>query len=118
MARADFQFVSINQEFSSQNPAVTKTFTVESQLGNLPIPPIADAYLLITTRNVTLTGHQLSINNQQLPGFDLRPHEGWATSMDHIPPGFLKAGQNSITIERIGNDDFSVGFVVVHWREV
>jgi hypothetical protein len=115
MAKADFQYLSINQEFNSQNNSVTKTFTVES---SLPVPPIQDGYLLITTRDVTGVNHQVFINNNQLPGFDLRAHEGWATSMDHIPPGLLKAGQNTITIERIGGDDFAVGFVVINWREV
>jgi hypothetical protein len=111
LPRGDFTWLSINQEFNAQNNAATKTFIVQTT------PISTDSYLLITTRDVTGSGHQLFINNKELPGFDLRPHEGWATSMDHIPPGFLKNGENTITIERIGSDNFAVGFIVVHWRE-
>jgi hypothetical protein len=37
--------------------------------------------------------------------------------MNHIPPGVLRRNDNEITIKRFGNDEFRVGWVVVHWRE-
>jgi hypothetical protein len=113
MARADFKFIVIGEVFNSQNTSTTKNFTIESGAG----APIDTGYLLVQCRDVSSSNHKLSINGVELGSADLRPHAGWSTQMDRIPTGFLKNGTNTITIERIGSDDFEVSVIVVHWRE-
>lgn len=110
MAKGDFTTFSIDQEYTNLNPSSSTAFSVNG-------PPIGQGYLLMITRDVSLQNHQISINGNQLPSVDLHPHAGWATQMDRIPSGFLVNGNNTIAVERIGNDDFFVGFVAVHWRE-
>jgi hypothetical protein len=46
---------------------------------------VDDAYLLITAHNISSHGHQIFINDQELPGFDLPIHDpagrlGWIIS--------------------------------------
>ena len=110
MARSDFNYVPFNHEFTENSPSLVVEFPIE---GN----PIDDAYLLITAHGVTFQTHQISINNQELPGFDMPLSDGWQTWMDHIPAGLLQSGTNSISVVRAGNDDFTTKDIVVHWRE-
>lgn len=112
MARSDFNWITINHTFTINAPSVTKQFPVEGTQ-----TPIDTAYLLIQAENVSLSSHKIFINNQELGGFDIPPESGWQTWMDSIPSGVLKAGTNSIRIDRIGEDDFHVYGVVVNWRE-
>ena len=113
MARSDFNYIPINHTFTASDPSITREFPIE---GNLD--PKDDAYLLITAHNVTSQSHQILVNNVSLPSWDIPIHDpGWQTWMDHIQPGLLKTGMNSITIIRSFNDDFSVRDVVVNWRE-
>lgn len=113
MARADFAFITISEVFNAQNTSTTKNFTIESGSG----APIGTGYLLALCRDVSSSNQKLSINGVELPAVDLLPHVGWATQLDRIPSGFLRNGNNTITIERIGSDDFEVAVVIVHWRE-
>ena len=110
MARADFNWLPFTHDFTENDPTLTVQFPIEGT-------PIDDGYLLIAAHNVTFQTHQISINNQELPGFDMPLHSGWQTWMDHIPAGVLQSGINSITIVRMGNDDFTTKDIVVHWRE-
>ena len=111
MARADFNWIPFTHDFTENDPTLTVEFPIEGT-------PIDDGYLLITAHNVTFQDHQISINNEQLSGFDIAMHSsGWQTWMDRIPSGVLQSGTNSITLVRIGNDDFSTKDIVVHWRE-
>ena len=110
MARSDFNWIPFNHTFTEDAPQLTVEFPIEGT-------PIDDAYLLLTMHGVVLQSHQILINNQELPGYDMHMHSGWQTSMDHIPAGVLHTGTNSIMVVRVGNDDFSTKDVVVHWRE-
>ena len=110
MARADFNWLPFTHDFTENDPTLTVQFPIEGT-------PIDDAYLIITAHNVTFQTHQISINNQELPGFDMPLNNGWQTWMDHIPAGFLQSGTNSISVVRAGNDDFTTKDIVVHWRE-
>ena len=113
MARADFNWIPVNHAFTASNPSISVQFPIEGTAD-----PIDDGYLLITAHNVSNQSHQISINSQQLSGFDLPIHDpGWMTWMDRIQPGVLKAGMNTLTIVRTFNDDFHVKDIVVHWRE-
>lgn len=112
MARSDFTMVTFNHSFNAASPSETRNFSVE---GN----PVRDGYLLVQAFDVERNSHEIAINGQRLPGFDL-PRDGnneWQTWMEQIPHGFLNSGQNRITIRRRGNDDFRVANVVIHWRE-
>jgi hypothetical protein len=112
MARADFNWIPFTHTYTANDPSFTVEFPIE---GN---PIDDDAYLLITAHNVSWQDHQIFINNQQLPGWDIPIHDpGWQTWMDHIPPGFLHTGVNSISVVRTGGDDFTTKDVVVCWRE-
>jgi hypothetical protein len=113
MARSDFNWIPVNHTFTLSEPSFSINFPIE---GNRD--PVDDAYLLITAHNVSHQGHEILINNQGLPSWDLPIHDpGWMTWMDHIEPGVLTTGSNSLTILRVGNDDFSVKDIVVCWRE-
>jgi len=115
MARSDFKVVHIAHEFTATSPSVTKEFPVEGA-------PIADpGYLLLQIKGVARYTHKIYINNQELPDFDLPVAPGQSQAyqlwMDLIPPGYLVAGINTIRIDRVGNDNFSVRSAVVSWRE-
>jgi hypothetical protein len=113
MARSDFNWISFTHDFTANNPTKTVEFPIEGSK-----TPVDDAYLLITAHNVSAQGHKILINNVELPGFDLAIHNpGWQTWMDHIQPGLLKKGMNSLTVVRTGGDDFTTKDAVVHWRE-
>lgn len=110
MARSDYAWVNFDENFTSNNPQSTRTFSVEGA-------PIGNAYLLIQAAGIQSSSHRIQINAVDLPSFDLVPQADWRLWMDRIPPGMLHAGQNRITIIRVGNDDFNIANVVVHWRE-
>ena len=111
MARADFNWIPFTHTYTANDPSFTAEFRVEGD-------PIDDAYLLITAHNVSSQGHQIRINNHDLPSWDIPIHDpGWQTWMDHIEPGVLHAGTNTIMVIRTGGDDFTTKDVVVHWRE-
>ena len=112
MARSDFNLIPINRTFTVNAPSFTREFPIE---GNQA--PVDDAYILITARDVSLSTHRIFINNQSLSGFDIPSESGWQTWMDNIPPGILQSGTNTLRIDRIGNDNFTVRNVVVNWRE-
>lgn len=120
MARSDFSWVNFDTNFDAPGESATRTFDVE---GN----PFGTGYLLVqsldldTPQNTSVTPHQIEINGQDLPSFDLPTQEGnnrWTTWMDRIPPGFLQQGTNRITIRRVGADQFFIANVAVHWREL
>jgi hypothetical protein len=111
MARGDFNWIPFTHTYTANDPSFTAEFRVEGD-------PIDDAYLLITAHNVSSQGHQIFINNQELPSWDIPIHDpGWQTWMDHIEPGVLHSGVNSIMVVRTGGDDVTTKDVVVHWRE-
>lgn len=111
MARSDFNWIPFTHTFTANDPSFIAEFPIEGS-------PIDDAYLLITAHNVSSQGHRILINNTELPSWDLPIHDpGWQTWMDHIEPGVLQSGMNSILVVRTGNDDFTTKDVVVHWRE-
>jgi hypothetical protein len=113
MARSDFNWIPFTHTFTDDDPTLTVEFPIE---GN--VDPIDDGYLLITAHNVTTQEHQIFINNQQLPGWDIPIHDpGWQTWMDHIPSGLLHTGINSVMVVRTGGDEFTTKDIVVHWRE-
>lgn len=111
MARSDFNWIPFSHDFTGNSPSFAVDFPIEGT-------PIDDAYLIITAHNVAWQDHQIYINNQELPGWDIPIHNpGWQTWMDHIPSGFLHSGTNSIMVVRSGGDDFTTKDIVVHWRE-
>ena len=112
MSRSDFIWVNFDHNFTAAAPTVTKTFLVHGY-------PFDTGYLLIQARDVEHGSHQISINNKQLPAFDIPPDSNnqWQTWMDRIPPDYLHTGQNIITINRTSRDDFLIANVAIHWRE-
>ena len=113
MARGDFNWIPFSHTFTAANPSHTVEFPIEGTKD-----PIDDAYMLITAHNVSNQGHQIIINNTHLPSWDIPINSpGWQTWMDHIQPGLLKKGMNSITVVRTFGDDFTTKDIVVHWRE-
>lgn len=118
MARSDFNYIPVNHTFTASAPVFEKNFPVELSAGQ---EVVDDGYLLITVRSVDLDSHTIQINGKQLSGFDIPLPPGdsdaWLTYMDRIQPNVLRAGTNNIQITRVGNDDFVVKDIVVHWRE-
>ena len=95
---------------------MTREFPIE---GNLD--PVDDAHMIIQLRAVNTPNHKIFINDDELPLWDLPIAPGasgaWLSWMEHIPPGYLKKGTNTIRIDRVGNDNFAIRGIVVHWRE-
>ena len=121
MARSDFTWVNFDEAFGGSTTEATRTFNIEGT-------PISTGYLLIQHFDVEVSGHQILINNRNLPSFDIPQHKDannqWFVWMDRIPPGFMHQGENSITIRRRNCDTrpetcegFRVANVAIHWRE-
>ncbi|MDJ0591165.1 MAG: hypothetical protein QNJ72_14405 [Pleurocapsa sp. MO_226.B13] len=66
MAHSDFAWIHFGFNFNVNNTTATQTFIIE---GN-PLNE-GNGYLLIQARDVELDTHQISINGQDLPSFDL-----------------------------------------------
>lgn len=64
MAHSDFTWVNFDEEFGPANQEATRTFRVEGH-------PIGTGYLLIQLFDVEFPGHQILINGQHLPSFDI-----------------------------------------------
>jgi hypothetical protein len=118
MATGDFNYIPVNHTFTASSPVFDKDFAV--QLGASQAV-VDDGYLLITVRSVDTENHRIKINGKDLSGFDIpKPpggSEAWLTYMDRIQPNVLHGGTNHLQIIRVGNDDFVVKDIVVHWRE-
>jgi hypothetical protein len=118
MARADFNYIPVNRTLTENSTFFEDNFTVELSSGQRVVD---DGYLLITVRSVDLESHEIKINGEKLSGFDIPKPPGnsdaWFTYMDRIQPGLLHSGMNTIQIIRVGNDDFVIKDLVVHWRE-
>ena len=114
MARSDFTWVDFDEELNTGSPAATCTFNVE---GN----PTSIGFLLIQYFDAENNDHQISINDRDLPNFDIPANknatEQWFTWMDRIPPGFLHQGENRITIRRTSTEKIGVANVAIHWRK-
>lgn len=112
----DFSWIHFGVDFNINNTIATRSFTIE---GN----PLSEGngYLLIQALDIELDTHEILINDQNLPSFDLPGqlafNQLWMTWMDRVPQSFLRQGRNSITIRRTSADDFRIENVVVHWRE-
>lgn len=113
MAQADFKWVNFDTNFNSSTTNASRTFTVDSTPAN------DTGYLLVQAFDVERGNHRLRLNDKDLPSFDIPKHgdKQWFTWMDRIPPGFLKKGTNKLEILRMGQEDFTVANVAVHWRE-
>ncbi|NEP85953.1 MAG: hypothetical protein F6K18_03470 [Okeania sp. SIO2C2] len=118
MARADFNYIPVNKTFNENSPVFEVDFPVEVSASQAVVD---DGYLLITVRSVDSQSHRIQINGTDLSGFDIPKPPGdsdaWLTYMDRIQPNVLRSGMNNIQITRVGNDDFVVKDIVVHWRE-
>jgi hypothetical protein len=119
MARADFNMIPFNHHFNAGSPdEVTKNFRVEVTAGQRLTD---DAYLLVQVQGVSAV-HSITLNTTKvLESGALLPAPGgsgaWRVAMNHIEPGVLVRDNNTIKIKRFGNDEFRVGWIVVHWRE-
>lgn len=95
------------------NQTTVKTFNVDAT-------PIGDAYMLVQALGVSQFTHKVMINGGEIGGFNLPPSNDWQTWMIIINERFLKRGANTIQIIRDASttDDFVIGAVVIHWREL
>ena len=118
MAQGDFNYIPVNRLFSENDPEWERDFPVELSSDQKVVD---DGYLLITVRSVDLESHRIQINGVDLPNLDIPKPPGnsdmWLTYMDHIQPNILHSGDNNIQITRVGNDNFHVKDIVIHWRE-
>jgi hypothetical protein len=129
MTQSDFAWVNFNHTFTPATPTATRNFQVDSppiEAGPAGADVRAVGYVLVQAFDVENTAgpqqsqHRILINGVDLPDFDI-PVEGgaWQTWMDHIPPGVLAVGNNTIRIIHGGADadGFRVANVAIHWRE-
>ena len=111
--------IPFDHHFTAGSPdEVTKNFNVEVTANqNLT----DDAYMLIQVQGISSV-HSITLNDDNVQeGGGLVPAPGgssaWRVGLNHISPGALVRGNNKIKIKRFGNDEFRVGWIVVHWRE-
>ena len=118
MARGDFNYIPVNHTFTANSPTWEKEFRVQTSSGQTVVD---DGYVLITVKSVDSENHKIAINGVDLKGFDIPLPPGssnaWLTYMDRIEENVLHKNTNRIRITRVGNDDFTVKDLVVHWRE-
>jgi hypothetical protein len=118
----DFQSNSSRQQESrvfgiegnpSSSQQETRFFTVEGT-------PRGDGYLLIQALNFEQGNHQILINDEALPSFDISTggNNQWVTWMERIPERHLEQGENRITIRRVNGGNFRVANVAIRWREL
>jgi hypothetical protein len=115
MSHADFVFITVNEVLGGVGNDQTdlKKFNIDGK-------PTGAGYLLIQAHDVEHSGHRILINGKDLPGSDLPANpvnSQWQTWMDQIPAGYLKQGENSLLIMKIGGEQFTVRGVSVNWRE-
>ncbi len=129
--RADFAIITFNEHLGNKkedlkiphnvNPiwvgdqTTIKEFYIE---GN---PVFGHAYLQIMVYEVHFPGHKVLINGTELPFYDLPPCKGqWLNSIAPIGVELRKNSINTIQIIRnpVHQDNFIIGHVVVHWREI
>ena len=124
--RSDFTMIHFSEHLGSNevdlnapwarfvgNQSTLKTFNVDNR-------PTGEAYLLIQTLKVGVFSHKIIINGTELSGYNLPQHDGWTVWMAGIDEGILKHGANTLQIIRdtSAQDNFVVGYVVIHWREI
>lgn len=124
---ADFQLITFNEHLGDSagdigtsmpfmgDQTTKKTFNVDGS-------PTGLGYLELQVYDIHSSSHKVLINDKDLGGFDIPTgpvEDRWQTWMDGIENGVLKKGQNTIQIKRAsGGDNFLVGNVAVHWREL
>lgn len=127
MISADFAWLNFDTEFTVPNQQATRTFEIDEE------PAVfvqrqgtsAEGFLLIQAQEVgnsssgegDANAHRILINGKTLPSFDMVNSEGWNLWMNRIPSGFLRSGNNTLTIRRRAVDQFRVVSVVVQWRD-
>jgi hypothetical protein len=79
-----------------------------------------DAYIELQAYDVGAFGHEILVNGEPLSGFDLPPAEGWQLWMDAVTGAGLREGENTVQVVRDpdSGDEFAVGNLIVHWRQV
>ncbi|TQV78455.1 DUF7383 domain-containing protein [Denitrobaculum tricleocarpae] len=81
-----------------------------------------DGYVVLQAYDVDSDYHEVLINGMALPYEDIMQHgshNSWSVWLDEIPAKYLKRGNNTIKVKRSrGEDNFIIGDVVVHWREL
>lgn len=127
MINADFAWLNFDTEFTRPNQQATRTFVIDDEPTEAAEGQrrSAEGFLMIQARDVGNAGtdegdamtHRILINDKHLPSFDMVDHEGWNLWMDRIPAGFLKKGNNTLTVRRRAVDRFRVANIVVQWRE-
>jgi hypothetical protein len=128
MHNADFAWLNYDTAFAGASPEATRSFFIED--APLPAcrpgtPVAAEGYILVQievgwTEDVpgdTEVPLRILVNGNHLPAIDLVSRAGRSLWMDRIPPGFLKKGENRVTVRCGARDAFRVANIVVQWRE-
>lgn len=128
MTRSDFAWLNFDAEFVQPNQEATRTFFIDDEpaLASRAGQSVsAEGFIMIQAEDVGNSStdegdaitHRILINGEHLPSFDMVDREGWNLWMDRIPKGFLKKGENRLTIRRRAVDRFRVANVMIQWRE-
>ena len=128
MARSDFAWLNFDTEFTQPNQEATRTFVIDDDPVDASRPGqsvSAEGYIMIQAQDVGVGSteegdaitHRILINGRHLPSFDMVDQQGWNLWMDRIPSGFLKKGENRLTVRRRADDRFRVANIMVQWRE-
>jgi hypothetical protein len=85
----------------------------------VPTAEATEGYLGIQAFDVGAFGHEIEINGETLPGFDIPPNPGWQYWVDTLTDVSLRQGINTVRVCRDTTtaDSFAVGNLIVHWKE-
>ena len=122
--RANYALVTVLEQFGPAADALDVPWAEfagdDSEVYEFEVPAEAtDAYLELQAYDVGTFGHEIVLNGEPLSGFDVPPAEGWQYWMDAVTEQELRAGTNTLQIQRdtANEDAFAVGNVVVNWKE-
>lgn len=126
-ARADFQILTFNEHLGDNQSDINTDFPFEGQTSSvktfhIATEPFSSGFVQYMVKHVEDLSHQILINGKELPWIDVHRtgtgrNTGLQTHTDPIPASFLKHGDNTIQFRRVGNDNFIIYHVIVHWRE-
>ena len=122
--RANYALVTVLEQFGPAADALDVPWAEfagdDSEVYEFEVPAEAtDAYLELQAYDVGTFGHEIVLNGEPLSGFDVPPAEGWQYWMDAVTEQELRAGTNTLQIQRdtASEDAYAVGNVVVNWKE-
>lgn len=122
-ARADFQIFQFGEHLGDDQSDLNTDYIFKGQVSStktfhIATRPFGSGFVQYMVGHVDELSHQILINGIELPWIDIhKTGSSVQTHTDIIPSNYLRQGDNTIQIRRVGGDNFIIYHVIVHWRE-